>query len=68
MVIDCLLHRLNDVCLWAQGLANGVTNIIKEKFLNTVFELIQGGLNIVQTWCSEVRLTMIVYNSPKIST
>jgi hypothetical protein len=60
MVIDCLLRRLNDACLWAQGFANDVTIIVKEKFLNTECKLIQGGLNIFQTWCGEVGLTMIL--------
>jgi Reverse transcriptase (RNA-dependent DNA polymerase) len=52
--VDQLLRRLNEAHLWAQGFADDVVILINGQFLNTVRELLQTAMNIVQNWCSEL--------------
>jgi hypothetical protein len=49
MVINSLLGRLNNESLWAQGFVDDIAIVINGKFLNTVCELMQKVLFIVQT-------------------
>jgi Reverse transcriptase (RNA-dependent DNA polymerase) len=46
MVVDQLLHRLNEAHLWAQDFADDVVILISGQFLNTVCELMQTAMNI----------------------
>ena len=58
MVIDTLLRRLSDHGFWAQGFADDVVILINGKFLNTVCELMQRALHLVQEWCEQVGLSV----------
>jgi Reverse transcriptase (RNA-dependent DNA polymerase) len=58
MVIDTLLRRLRDQGFWAQDFADDVVVLINGIFLNTVSELMQRALNLVQKWCEEVGLSV----------
>jgi hypothetical protein len=49
MVINSLLGRLNNESLWAQEFVDDIAIVINGKFLNTVCELMQKVLFIVQT-------------------
>jgi hypothetical protein len=71
MVINFLLGRLNNESLWAQGFADDIEIVINEKFLSTVYELMQKALFIVHSWCRGVGLSVnsglwkiVAFNKP----
>ncbi|KAL1446432.1 hypothetical protein WDU94_012296 [Cyamophila willieti] len=56
LVVNELLERLNNLGYYTQGYADDVVIVIRGKYLNTVSELMQSALKLVEKWCSEVNL------------
>ena len=59
LVIDDLLNDLNGSGgIFAQGYADDVFILVKGKFTNTVLDVFQRSLNIVQSFCNKVGLSV----------
>jgi hypothetical protein len=55
-VVDDLIARLNGSGIYTQGYADNICLLAVQKFPNSVLGLVQWALDIVDTWCNEVRL------------
>jgi hypothetical protein len=58
MVIVDLLRCLRNQGLWTQGFDDDVVILINERFLNTVCEVMQCTLLLVQSWYERVGLSV----------
>jgi predicted AAA+ superfamily ATPase len=64
MLVDQLLRRLNEAHIWAQRFADEVAILVNG--LNTVWDLIQTAMNIVQNWCREKGLSVNVHKTTTV--
>ncbi len=58
MVVDSLLLKLNALGYTAQAYANDLAIVIQGKHLNTVTDLMQGSLSVVDSWCTTKGLSV----------
>lgn len=58
LVVDDLITRLNRASIYAQAYADDVAILIRGKFFNTLCELTNGALGIVERWCAENSLSV----------
>lgn len=56
MVVDSLLHHLNNQGLFTLGYADDLTILIRGKHAETVSELMQLALKLVEEWCDRENL------------
>ncbi len=58
MVVDSLLLKLNALGYTAQAYADDLAIVIQGKHLNTVADLMQGSLWVVDSWCKTKGLSV----------
>lgn len=51
LVIDSLLQNLTDAGIYSQAYADDVAVVVRGGSKSTVFEIMQGALNIIEKWC-----------------
>ena len=56
MVADEILHLLNSSGYYTVGYADDFVILIQGKFIDTVFDQMQGGLKLVERWCNKTDL------------
>ncbi len=61
MVVDSLLLKLNALGYTAQAYADDLAIVIQGKHLNTVADLMQGSLRVVDSWCK----TKVLSDNPE---
>lgn len=58
LVVNELLERLNNLGYYTQGYADDIVILIQGKYLNTISEVMQSALKLVENWCSKVNLVV----------
>lgn len=58
LVVDDLIRMLNSSGVYAQGYADDVAILVAGKFNNTVTDLMNDALRLVDQWCQEVGLSV----------
>ncbi|KAJ4437142.1 hypothetical protein ANN_17277 [Periplaneta americana] len=58
LVVDAFLRELNGAGYFIIGFADDIAVIVKGKFPNTVFEVLQVALKKIENWCNRNRLSV----------
>jgi hypothetical protein len=66
LIVNNLLARLNERCVYTQGYADDIFLAVG-KFPNMVSGLIQWALHTIEAWCDELRLSFNFYKTGLIA-